>query len=325
MYARRGMSLSAASPPQAPRTSWLKRVLGPFYFTGVFRYHMHLIGARVVPDWLMGFFVLVFSSGFFLALGRVRRAVASNLDLVLGEASPLERLRRAWRTIHTFAWTLTERYEQFVPGKPFDVRLEGGEVWEELTRSGRGFILVTAHIGNWEVGSTMPATRTNLVIHLVRETELDRHSQKFVEELLTGLGGRGYHTHFATDDVSLGVELLDALRKGEIVALQGDRPRVGGQTCRVELFGFPFEVPLGSAVLARLAGVPLVPVFTLREGRRRYRVVMRPPIEVPHTSDRDADHRDALQKLASHLEWGVRQVPYQWFCFREVRAGPQTA
>src|SRR6185503_3010268 len=137
------MSLSAASPPQAPRTSWLKRVLGSFYFTGVFWYRLHLFAARAVPDWLMGFLVLVFSSGFFLALGRVRRAVASNLDLVLGKASPLERLRRAWRTIHTFSWTLTERYEQFVPGKSFDMRLEDGEMWEELIWSGREFILVT--------------------------------------------------------------------------------------------------------------------------------------------------------------------------------------
>lgn len=308
-----------AHSAHAPSTGWLRRVLGPFYFTGVFWYRFHLFGARVLPDWSMRAMTVLVGGSFFLALGRVRRAVAANLDPVLGPASGLERLRRSWRTIQMFSWTLTERYEQFVPRKRFAFRMEGAEVWEELIGSGRGFVLVTAHLGNWEVGSTLPATRREIVLHLVRETELDPRSQHFIDELLGRLGGHRYRTHFATDDPSLGVELLEALRRNEIVALQGDRPRAGGKTCSVELFGLPFEMPVGPAALARLAGVPLVPVFTLREGRRKYRVVMRAPIGVPRTPDRAADHRAALQALAQELEWGVRQDPHQWFCFRELR------
>lgn len=300
-------------------TGHLRKVLGPFYFTGIFWYRLHLFGARVIPDWAMPGMTRVFVGAFFFALGGVRRAVASNLELVLGPARGLERLRRSWRTLYTFSWALTERYEQFVPRKGFEFTIEGREIWDGLTLRGQGFVLVTAHLGNWEVGSTLPATRQDLVIHLVREAELDARSQHFVQGLLGGLGGVRYQTHFATDDPSLGVELLDALRKGEIVALQGDRPRAGGQSLTVELLGIPFAMPIGTAALARLAGVPMVPVFTIREGRRRYRVTLRPPIEVPRTADRARDHANALQALALELEQAVRAHPHQWYCFRKLR------
>ena len=207
-----------------------------------------------------------------------------------------------------------------MPRLSFETRVEGGEIWEDLVTRRKGFVLVTAHLGNWEIGSTMPATRDDLTIHLVREAELDADSQDFIESLLKKLGGVNYHTHFAQGDLALGVELMTALRKGEVVALQGDRPRAGGQTMEVELFGHPYEVPVGPAVLARLAGVPLIPSFTLREGRRKYRVLFRPPIHVPRTRDRDADHRVALEAMIREVEHAVRQEPYQWFCWRDLKA-----
>ena len=85
------------------------------------------------------------------------------------------------------------------------------------------------------------------------------------------------------------MDLLDALRRGEIVALQGDRPRAGGRTLEARLFGRPFALPVGPAALARAAGVPIVPVFVLREGRLRYRCVLRPAIAVAQSEDRQRD------------------------------------
>jgi KDO2-lipid IV(A) lauroyltransferase len=294
-------------------------MLGPFYFTGVFWYRFSLFGVRILPEWLMGVFVRGFSCFFFLVLGRLRRAVAANLDLVMGPAGWWRRQLRAYRTIRVFTWCFTERYEQFVPDKAPKVRVEDSHVLDELVERGQGFLLVTSHIGNWEVGSALATSaHHDLVIHVVREPELDLESQKFNEKLVSGLGGARYRTHFAGDDISIGPILLDALRRGEVVALQGDRPRAGGQVVSVPMLGCDYDLPLGPVALARLAGVPLLPVFTLREGRSRYRVVFRDPIHVAHTADRDADHRQALQQLAGAIEWAVRTAPEQWFCFAEV-------
>jgi len=132
--------------------------------------------------------------------------------------------------------------------------------------------------------------------------------------------GELYVTHFATDDMSLGITLLQALRDGDLVALQADRPRKGGRTVTTTLFDRPFDLPVGPLVLARTAGVPILPVFVIREKRFRYRLVMREPIHVADTGDRDADTRAAAIEIAQSLEWAIRNHPHQWFCFGKVWA-----
>ena len=225
---------------------------------------------------------------------------------------------RAWRTMRNYAWCMAERNEQFLPGRGFDISREGKEQWDALLASERGAVLVTAHVGSWEVASALPATKEDGTVHLVREEELDPRSQDYLRAHIELHGGPGYRTHFATDDPTLGVRLLEALRAGEWVALQGDRPRGGGRVEEVELFGRKMGLPPGPAALARTAEVPLLPLFVFREGRRRYRICFRPPIEVPRTRDRKADVRGAVETFARELEWAIERAPEQWFCFNHA-------
>ena len=146
---------------------------------------------------------------------------------------------------------------------------------------------------------------------------MDPRAQDFIRELLDR-GGGNCVTHFSGDDPTLSFELADALRQGEIVALQGDRPRAGGRSVIVSLFGRPMPLPIGPAALARAAGVPIVPVFSFREGRFLIRATVRPPFHVASTADRLADIAGAVHHLAAEIEWAIRQRPYQWFCFRKL-------
>jgi KDO2-lipid IV(A) lauroyltransferase len=100
--------------------------------------------------------------------------------------------------------------------------------------------------------------------------------------------------------------------------MQADRPRAGGKTVAATLFGRPFPLPAGPAVLARTARVPMLPVFALREGRRRFRLVFRPPIEVARTADRGADLEAAMGSVAGEIEYAIRRAPEQWFVFRPL-------
>jgi lauroyl/myristoyl acyltransferase len=152
---------------------------------------------------------------------------------------------------------------------------------------------------------------------VVREAEADPRAQRFIQDLLKQAGGGLYTTHFA-EDPQLGMILLDALRRGEIVALQGDRPRTGGRSVETRIFGRTFQVPLGPAALARAAEVPILPVFVFRDGRRRYRCSIRKPIRVARTANRQADVEEALQRFAVELEQAIAERPYQWFCFKDA-------
>lgn len=304
-------------PPHAPEGGWSRRLLGPFHVTGVFWFRLHQLGIAILPAWALGGLVDLFSTFFWIALRKIRAAVASNLEAVLGPCGWWERQRRIHRTFHTFAWCLSERYERLSTDRVFTIEAEGVEEWRELVGGPGGFILVTAHLGAWEVGSMLPASRDGRRVHVVREPETDPRAQRFIEGLIRRGGGELYTTHFA-DDPQLGVGLLDALRRGEIVALQGDRPRSGGRTVEASLFGRPFALPVGPAALARAAGVPIVPVFVLREGRLRYRCLLRPALHVAQSGDRQRDLQEALAGFAADLEAVIRREPHQWFCFRRL-------
>lgn len=305
------------NPPHAPEAGWARRLLGPFHVTGVFWFRFHRFGVRILPGWAMYGVLALFTTFFWIVLRKIRGAIAANLEAVLGPCGWWQRQVRIYRTFRSFAWCLSERYERLSTDRAFEVEAEGLPGWRELNASGEGLILVTAHLGSWEVGSMLPATREQRRIHIVREAETDPRAQRFIQELIHRCGGELYVTHFAADP-RLGVAMLDALRRGEVVALQGDRPRAGGRAAPVPLFGRPFPLPVGPAALARAAGVPIVPVFVFREGRRHYRCVLRPPIRVVQTGDRQRDLQEALERFAADLEAAIRREPHQWFCFRKV-------
>jgi KDO2-lipid IV(A) lauroyltransferase len=317
------MSVAAThqeTPPHAPEAGWIRRLLGPFYVTGVFWFRFHRFGVRILPSWGLYAIMPLFTTFFWIALVNIRRAIGANLEAVLGPSGWWERQLRALRTLWSFSWCLSERYERLSTDREFSIEVEGPETWREVTATGQGVILVTAHLGAWEVGSMLPASREQRQVHVVREAETDPRAQRFIADLIRRCGGDYYTTHFA-EDPQLGMVLLDALRCGEIVALQGDRPRAGGRTTEMKLFGRPYSMPIGTAALARAAGAPIVPVFVIRTGRLSYRCLVRPPIDVAHTACRQQDIEEALQRFVDELEAAIRREPHQWFCFRRLWEG----
>ena len=311
---------AAEGSSQAPVVSERRRrALGRFHWSGVFWYRLHHFGVRILPDTLMPPMTALFAFGFFLALGDVRRGISSNLAAVLGPASLPEAWRRSYRTLLNHSWCMNESYEGLQGGATTAPAVEGREHWDEVSARGRGFVLVTAHVGHWQLGSHLTESGRVARIHVVREPEIDEESQEFVEELLHSSGGGDYVVHFTHGrDPTLGARLLSALRRGEVVALQGDRPGAGGRSVRVELFGRPLEVPAGPAALARAAGAPLLPVFVFRSGRRRAVICFRPPIDVDSARPSREAVATAARRYAEDLEWAIRREPHQWFCLRSL-------
>ncbi len=305
--------------PQAPELGLMRRLLGSLHVTGVFWYRLHAFGMRILPEWGIRLFMGLFTSFFFVALIRIRKAIGSNLEAVLGPCGWWRRQRRIYRTLWQFAWCLSERYER-LDGEGHDaadLEVEGREYWQQAQDNPEGLILVTAHIGHWELGSMLVPQRH---VHVVREEELDPKAQKMMRELFAQQVESGSHpgftVHFARADPALGLKLLKILRAGEMVAVQGDRPPSSARTATVEIFGRPLDLPVGPAALARAAGVALLPVFVFRLGRHRSQLVFRPPIRVAGKGEEALT--DAVRRLGAGVEWAIRRQPHQWFCFREL-------
>jgi lauroyl/myristoyl acyltransferase len=169
-----------------------------------------------------------------------------------------------------------------------------------------GLVSVTAHVGNWELAGRLLTTRSARRTHVVvapdapalgRWVRRDADGMRFVPRL----------------HPAIGVELLAALRRGEVVAVQGDRALGTRGDVWISFFGKPAPFPLGPFLLARAARAPIVPAFCVLDGEYRYRVHVAKPMIV----DR-GDEEAAARTWVGALEDVVRDHPTQWFNFFDV-------
>ncbi|MBI2467970.1 MAG: lysophospholipid acyltransferase family protein [Candidatus Rokubacteria bacterium] len=112
---------------------------------------------------------------------------------------------------------------------------------------------------------------------------------------------------------TVSVELVAALRRGEIVAMQGDRALGSRGDILVPFFGRPAPFPMGPFLLARAAGVAVVPAFCLLGPDYRYAVTAGDPLTV-----RAGGEAEAVRAWVALLEDVVRRHPTQWFNFFDV-------
>lgn len=159
----------------APVLGLTHRLLGRFHVTGVFWYRFAHWAFTRLPPWTEWISVTVFTTFFFLTLGRIRGALAANLEPVLGRAGRWETLGRSYSTLWSFAWCLTERYRRLANPERFSATLEGEEHWHHVMGAPSGVLLVTAHIGPWETATHFGASSVARRVHIVREKE-DRKS-----------------------------------------------------------------------------------------------------------------------------------------------------
>jgi KDO2-lipid IV(A) lauroyltransferase len=308
--------------PHAPRVGWVRRTLGRFHVTGAFWYGLAGLTPRLLPRWAFEPTEAVFSFFFYLSLHNIRRAIIANLEPVLGPGGFFRSQRRAMRTLWRFAQCFGDRYERCAfPGR-FRVVIEGESHWTQALARGQGVILVTGHIGSWDMASQLAARGLARRVHVVREEEIDARSQAIVARFVREAGEGNCITHFATDDPRLGLELRAALGAGDIVALQADRPRGQSRVVEASLFRRPFSLPAGPAVLARLSGAPLLPVFCFRERHYLYRIAFRPALQVAGAGRAGLAVEEATRALGREIEWAIRERPDQWFALGPVWDAP---
>jgi lauroyl/myristoyl acyltransferase len=170
-----------------------------------------------------------------------------------------------------------------------------------------GMISLTAHVGNWDLAGRLLAQHGARPTHVVVAVEEARALEPWLRR--NALGVR--FVPRARPTVSLG--LLAALRRGEAVALQGDRALGNRGDVWVPFFGRPAPFPIGPFHLARATGVPIVPAFCTLEADYRYSVTVVEPLAVGPGGE-----EDALRGWVAILEGAVRERPTQWFNFFDI-------
>lgn len=277
-------------------------------------------GARVSPWFVEAVFMAVFTAIFWALCGKARNAVAHNLKTLIPGSWGWMNQFRAFRVFWNFAWTMTDlshvrRKERIVTWEIF-----GKPELRYLEEKTCGAVLLTAHMGNYDVAAPVFAHFFRRPIHMVRAPERDEKSQKFQEEnRLRGDDGQ-FIVHFNEPGNMLGVELASAIADGGVVAIQGDRILFDVSPMEIQFKeGVKWKVPQGPFLLALVTRVEIHPVFILRMGYRRYRVLAKEPITIKMVG---RDKQGAMKAAADAWNAAIRPVIEehwrQWFVFEPV-------
>lgn len=284
---------------------------GRYRHDGLFWRRLAYRGSAEGPEWWKRTSPAVIAAVLFAAIGRNRRGVLSNLRRIQGSRGAIADHTSALRTFVQFAYCLTETLEHASPyARPLTVD-EPPEItaFEALPRD-LGVVVLTSHFGSWEIAASL-MQRLGRRVNVVMAREANPSVEAFQSSLRERCGLRVLHSD-SSPFASL--NMLQALRRGEVVAIQIDRSAPGHVTRPIEFFGAPAQFQYGPFALARLAGVPLWPVFATRLGTRRYRILPEPLRTIPRDAT-DDEILAVMRDVVRSFELRVRAHPNQWFQF----------
>ena len=171
-------------------------------------------------------------------------------------------------------------------------------------------------MGNYDLGAALFAEKFQREIRMVRAPEPHRETAQHLAESLEKTGAGGVRVDYTSDTTALSFDLLHALRENEIVSIQGDRVVGDAAHSLTQLFGHDVSLPSGPFILAQIAEAPIFPLFMVRLGYRRYKIIVREPIVCERNgASREETVSACLRQWSVVLEEVVGHYWDQWFAF----------
>lgn len=260
-------------------------------------YRLAETAVRVLPPAAADRLAIQLARAAFALRLPARRAVERNLA-PLFPCVPSLRRRHARQSFEQFALAFVDflRLEPPGPGcREHAVDLVGEEHLESALGSGRGVIVLSAHLGSWERGAAMLAHRAPLRI-AARE-----HASARVEALFARRRGALGVTRLTGRP--LWVSAASALRRREWVALMGDRTAPGQR----------HSMCAWAAALARRTGALVLPAVMVRSGHQRWSLCIEPPLTPEACAA--GGYRAAMMRY-------LKRYPGQWCAFEPLAEGP---
>lgn len=275
---------------------------------GIFQWIIRLLG--VTPAYLLLLLVVPY---YALVRASARRCAAPYLRRRFPEYGACRRFLAAIEHFYRFGQALIDQGAMGILGpEAFRIEFPGEKGLHDLAQKGKGLVLLTSHVGNWQ---TAMADMGRLGVPVHFQLRLEEHTQG---RHFFDLARRQGEFRVIPPNGFLGgmVEMTNALRAGECVAIMGDRSW-GARTARADFLGAPAAFPITPYRLAVSTGADLVVLLTARTGKLAYTLQ-----SVPITEGRDwsaIPREEAIAELLDRyvqcLEKHVDAHPFMWFNF----------
>lgn len=242
-------------------------------------------------------------------LGRLRCYALINLGIAFPEKSESERKQIARDSFRSLGRMLGEisQFPRLNPGNiGAIVNYDGLEHYQSALAAGQGVIILTGHIGAWEL---------SVYAHSIYGYPSSFLARRIDNPLIEELAER-YRTIYGNRSIDKqhGVrEVIRTLKQGGAVGILADLNALREDGIFCNFFGLPAATTTGVATLALRTGAAVVPGYlTWSEETRKHTLHFEPPVETVRTGDREADVRHNTERYTQILEEVIRRYPEQW-------------
>jgi len=254
------------------------------------------------------------AGAWLLALGypvrsRLRRAALCNLRLAFPEWADGERRRITRRLVRHLGWMAGE-FSQFPKYTSENIErvvvLDGFENFSAVERRGKGVLLLTGHMGAWELAPFAHALYGHPLHFLVRPIDNAR-----VDALVNRY--RCLSGNRPIDKNQSARAVLNVLRSGGTVGILMDQNTTLEEGVFVDFFGIPACTSAGLARIALHTDAAVVPAYIYWDASlSKYRLRFEPALELARSGDREADIRENTARFTRVIEDYARHYPDQW-------------
>jgi KDO2-lipid IV(A) lauroyltransferase len=241
---------------------------------------------------------------------RHRRIVRRNLNFAQPHWSE-DRIRKLSRAVfQNIGITVLEVLQMLSFGREDilqRVRLKGEEHLLEAMNGSRGALLISAHLGNWEMSHVFVGCHVQTPVVVVARRLRPMVLHRIMYALRTRFG------NVILDKKGAIPEVTRTLRQRRVVGLLIDQGATRSEGVDITFFGRKVSATPAPAILARRHRCPVLPAFCVRESDGGLTLVVEPPLVLQHTKDVRTDIQVNTQLMNDAVERAVRAYPEQWF------------
>lgn len=210
----------------------------------------------------------------------------------------------AYKSYYSFAKVLCDKMALLTGHNThYTFNFDGKHHLQKMADDGNGGILISAHMGNWEVASQLLSglgVKVNVVM-------MDAEYDQIKDYVSSVVGERQYNIIPVKQDMSHIFGISNALINKEFICIHGDRFTEDAKVMGIEFLGGQAYFPTGPFAISKRLKVPATYVYAMKETDSHYHFYATEPFTFEHSL------REFLESYAKELEKKVHQYPYQWF------------
>lgn len=239
-----------------------------------------------------------------------RRVAIENLRIAFGQEKSKEEMRSiAKKNFQNLGMMAVEFFR--IPNMDLEtyqkkVETEGVDEALKVLEKKKGALLLLGHFGNWELMALMSKVINRPILAIAKLIKRNRWLERWIIQSREEIGLEIIPPKNATPKV------IEALSQNKVVGILFDQRGKRSKGIWADFFGRKVPTTPGLAVMALRSGAPVLPVFMIRIGFQKHRLIVKEPLELIRTGDLNKDIEANTQLFNQVLESIIRQYPDQW-------------